>query len=102
MASTQLRRGEVYLAGLQPTHIICPHCHQRSPLSMKCRNCGKTIQISHVQRGRRPVIIVQEDRFNAYFDTVLVIPLTSNLKALRFEGVVEVKKTSENGLREDS
>ncbi len=49
---------------------------------------------SHEQFGTRPVIIISETEANI----VLVIPLTSNLQALRFPHTLEVKPSKLNGL----
>ena len=48
----------------------------------------------HEQSGTRPVIIISETEANI----VLVIPLTSNLQALRFPHTLEVKPSKLNGL----
>ena len=53
----------------------------------------------HAQSGRRPAIIAQT---RSTLPTVLMIPLTSQLNALRFPGTVLVAKTPGNGLRQDS
>lgn len=49
---------------------------------------------SHEQSGTRPVIIISETEANI----VLVIPLTSNLQALRFPHTLEIKPSKLNGL----
>lgn len=56
----------------------------------------------HVQSGRRPAIIVQSQRSLDRIPTVLVIPLTSQLDALRFPGTVLVEADARNGLRRAS
>ena len=48
----------------------------------------------HEQSGTRPVIIISETEANI----VLVIPLTSNLQALRFPHTLEIKPSKLNGL----
>src|SRR5262249_6404394 len=54
-------------------------------------------QGGHVQHGRRPAIIWQDtDVFT--LPTVLVIPLTSNQKTLRFDGTVLIQPSAQNGL----
>lgn len=47
-----LKRGEIYLVSLDPT-------------------------LGHEQRGRRPVLIVSPDRFNAVTGVPIVVPITS-------------------------
>lgn len=56
----------------------------------------------HAQRGRRPAIIAQSQVFSRRIPTVLVIPLTSQLDALRFPGTVLVEADVQNGLRHAS
>lgn len=51
------------------------------------------------QTGRRPAVILQA---TTSLPTTLVIPLTSQLDALRFEGTVLVETDSTNGLNQDS
>ena len=56
----------------------------------------------HAQAGRRPVIIVQGARASTLLPTVLIVPLTTRLEALRFPGTVLVESNLDNGLRRDS
>jgi mRNA-degrading endonuclease toxin of MazEF toxin-antitoxin module len=53
----------------------------------------------HAQTGRRPAIIIQR-RIN--LPTTLLVPLTSQLDALRFPGTVLVEADRQNGLRRAS
>ena len=53
----------------------------------------------HAQAGRRPAIIAQA---LAALPTVLIVPLTSQLDALRFPGTVLVEASQQNGLRHNS
>ncbi|MEA2173260.1 MAG: mRNA interferase MazF [Blastocatellia bacterium] len=53
----------------------------------------------HAQAGRRPAIVAQS---TAGLPTTLVIPLTSQLDALRFPGTVLVEADAGNGLRRAS
>ena len=56
-----------------------------------------------VQRGMRPVLIVQNDTGNMHSPTIEVLPLTSQInKASHMPTHVLVKRNSENGLRSDS
>ena len=54
--------------------------------------------IGHEQAGTRPALILAETETNI----VIIIPLTSNLQALRFVNAIEVKPTVTNGLSEIS
>ena len=56
----------------------------------------------HAQSGRRPAIIVQSQASSGHIPTVLVIPLTTPLDALRFPGTVVVEADPGNGLRRAS
>jgi mRNA interferase MazF len=51
------------------------------------------------QAGRRPAIIAQGP---VALPTVLIVPLTSQLDALRFPGTVLVEASQQNGLRHNS
>ena len=53
----------------------------------------------HAQAGRRPAIIVQS---TTGLPTTLIVPLTSQLDALRFAGTVLVEADIQNGLRRAS
>ncbi len=53
----------------------------------------------HAQAGRRPAIIAQAP---STLPTVLLVPLTSQLDALRFPGTVLVEASQQNGLRHNS
>ena len=56
----------------------------------------------HAQAGRRPGIIVQSAAHSAGLPTVLLVPLTTQMDALRFPGTVLVEADSQNGLRRAS
>jgi mRNA interferase MazF len=53
----------------------------------------------HAQAGRRPAVVVQS---TTGLPTTLIIPLTTQLDALRFAGTVLVETDSQNGLRRAS
>ena len=52
----------------------------------------------HEQAGTRPALILAETEANI----AIVVPLTSNLQALRFLNTIEVKPSKLNGLSEIS
>ena len=52
----------------------------------------------HEQKGLRPVIIISKKIANL----VLVVPLTSNIEALKYDFSLEVTPSKENGLNEKS
>jgi mRNA interferase MazF len=56
----------------------------------------------HEQGGRRPAVIVQDDRYAGDLPVVLVVPLTTALAAMRFPGTTLIQPTSENGLHRES
>lgn len=71
-----MKRGDVFLADLDPTK-------------------------GSEQAGRRPVIIFQDNRLIPATLTILVIPLTTNLKMQKLPTCVFVP-VGEGGLRQDS
>lgn len=56
----------------------------------------------HAQTGRRPAIVIQSDARTASLPTALLIPLTTQMDALRFPGTVLVEASAQNGLRRAS
>ena len=52
----------------------------------------------HEQAGTRPVIVLADTESNI----AIVVPLTSNVQALRFPHVIEVKPSQKNGLSASS
>jgi mRNA-degrading endonuclease toxin of MazEF toxin-antitoxin module len=56
----------------------------------------------HAQAGRRPAIIVQSATVSSQLPTALLVPLTTQLDALRFPGSVLIETTPENGLLRSS
>jgi mRNA-degrading endonuclease toxin of MazEF toxin-antitoxin module len=56
----------------------------------------------HEQAGRRPAIVAQTNDASARLPTVLVIPLTTRLDALRFPGTLAIDPDKMNGLRRAS
>ena len=50
------------------------------------------------QSGERPVVVIQDAAYGAGSPLVLVVPLTSQLAALRFPATVEIMPTAANGL----
>jgi mRNA-degrading endonuclease toxin of MazEF toxin-antitoxin module len=54
------------------------------------------------QAGRRPAIVAQSSSASANLPTALVVPLTTQLDALRFVGTFLVEPHADNGLRRPS
>lgn len=52
----------------------------------------------HEQTGYRPVIVVQTDITDPKLPTTMVVPMTSNLTAMRFPHTFRVDPSPENGL----
>jgi mRNA-degrading endonuclease toxin of MazEF toxin-antitoxin module len=52
----------------------------------------------HTQAGLRPAVIVQEDQATLSLPTVLIVPFTGSLAALRFPGTLAVQPDGRNGL----
>ncbi|MFC6619571.1 type II toxin-antitoxin system PemK/MazF family toxin [Deinococcus radiophilus] len=61
MKGGDIRRGEIYLVDLNPT-------------------------AGHEQRGKRPVLVVSPDAFNALTGTPIVLPVTSGGQFARMAG----------------
>lgn len=55
----------------------------------------------HEQAGLRPVLILQNDLFNEHLNTVLVVPLTTNLRSKGFASTYSLEKGEAN-LKKDS
>ncbi len=56
----------------------------------------------HAQSGRRPAIVLQATDAIAALPTVLLMPLTTQMDALRFPGTALVQPDRINGLRRSS
>ena len=56
----------------------------------------------HEQCGRRPAIVFQTADASATLPTVLIVPLTTQLDALRFPRTVFIEPHSSTGLRQRS
>ncbi|MCX7688979.1 MAG: type II toxin-antitoxin system PemK/MazF family toxin [Fimbriimonadales bacterium] len=54
------------------------------------------------QAGRRPAIVIQAQTFMESLPTVLMVPLTTQLEALRFPATVLIEPDEQNGLRRPS
>lgn len=54
------------------------------------------------QAGRRPAIVIQNDDYAGSLPTVLVIPLSTAMAALRFPGTAQIKAEKQSGWRTDS
>jgi mRNA interferase MazF len=63
--------------------------------------CNLDPTFGHEQSGKRPVVVVQTNVANDKLNTVMVAPLTSNLKARGYLLTVFVPAQS-NGLAKDS
>lgn len=59
-------------------------------------------QVGSEQGGIRPVVIVQNDIGNKYSPTVLVLPITSEIKKQNMPTHCIIHKTRKNGLNVDS
>ncbi len=54
------------------------------------------------QSGRRPAIVIQAESVSAVLPTVLVVPLTTQLEALRFPGTFLIEPDAANRLAHPS
>lgn len=72
----QIQQGDIYLVDLNPSK-------------------------GHEQGGFRPVLILQNNKLNKYLNTVVIAPITSNLKA-KGHLTTHFLKTTESRLNQDS
>ena len=56
----------------------------------------------HAQAGRRPAIVAQDASVSSAVPTILVVPMTTQLDALRFPGTFLIEPDAPNGLRRAS
>lgn len=56
----------------------------------------------HEQAGRRPAIVLQNEAVSERLPTVLMVPLTTQLDALRFPGTILIEPDEHNKLRHPS
>ncbi len=54
------------------------------------------------QAGRRPAVVMQSTSATAQLPTVLLLPLTTQMDALRFPGTAVIEVTPANGLPKPS
>lgn len=54
------------------------------------------------QAGRRPAVVLQADAVTKRLPTVLMIPLTTQIAALRYPGTVLIEPDATNGLTKPS
>jgi mRNA interferase MazF len=71
-----MKRGDVFLADLNPTR-------------------------GSEQAGVRPVVLVQRNSIGRFTKTILVVPITSNLRRAQIPGTVSIP-SGEGGLSQDS
>jgi mRNA-degrading endonuclease toxin of MazEF toxin-antitoxin module len=56
----------------------------------------------HEQEGRRPAIVLQDERYAGRLPLVFVAPVTGTLRNLHYPATVRVDPTPENGLYKES
>lgn len=59
-------------------------------------------KIGSEQSGIRPALVIQNDLGNLHCPTILILPLTTQLKKINQPTHVVVEKSEENGLKTDS
>ena len=64
--------------------------------------CDLDPVIGYEQGGKRPVLVVQNSTMNDPLHTIMIAPLTSNLKASRFLLTALIKADSDSNLSQDS
>ena len=100
--------GRIYFVDPLTPLVICPTCkhHFVAHYSAKiekftCDKCGSECDPDFVQRGKRPVLIVQNPAFD-FFNTISIIPITSQEKAKDKIGALHIPKGKPSGLNKDS
>ncbi len=101
-------RGSIYFVDPLAPLVTCPSCrHQFVALyaaqveKFTCEKCGSACDPDFVHRGKRPVLIVQNPAFD-FFNTISVLPITSQEKARGKVGAVHISKGKSTGLEKDS
>ncbi len=101
-------RGSIYFVDPLTPLVTCPSCrHQFVALysapveKFTCEKCGQPCDPDFVHRGKRPVLIVQNPAFD-FFNTVSVIPITSQEKAREKVGAIHIPKGKPAGLEKHS
>lgn len=79
--------GNIYFVDPLTPLVACPNCHHNfvAHYSAKvekftCTNCGNECDPDFVQRGKRPVLIVQNPAFD-FFNTMKIISAKSPPKS---------------------
>lgn len=57
---------------------------------------------AHEQAGVRPAVILQNPSYFNRLSTVLIVPLTGQLKALHFPGTLRIRPDAQNRLQKES
>ena len=52
----------------------------------------------HEQEGLRPALVVQDDATSNQLSVIMIVPMTSNLRALSFSHTILVQPSAQNGL----
>lgn len=106
--ATDFSKGSIYLVDPLNPLVICPECgrrfvaHYRAKVEkFLCKNCGHRCDPDFVHRGKRPVILLQNPVFE-FFNTLSVVPVTSQPKARGKIGAVFIPKGKPSGLQKDS
>lgn len=56
----------------------------------------------HEQSGARPAIVLQNPSYSNRLSTVLIVPLTGQIKALAFPGTLRIAPDASNRLQKES
>ena len=106
--ATDFSKGSIYLVDPLRPLVTCPECgrkfvaHYRAKVEkFTCKTCGHRCDPDFVQRGERPVILLQNPGFE-FFNTCSVVPVTSQPKAKGKIGAVFIPKGKPSGLQRDS
>ena len=85
---------------LRKNHVMCRRSSMRPEHTIHWVDLP--VVSGREQRGRRPAIVIQDEKVGEKLPTVLVVPLTSSQRAMRFAGTALIAATEDSGLKNDS
>lgn len=88
------QRGDIYKVAPLEYNVRCTQCgelFEGQAYVTACPFCGAENSPDHVQRGYRPVLIVQSDQAMPILTTVITVPITSSDKARDKLGAVPLQ-----------
>ena len=94
-----IQKGEVYKIDPLKIYVNCGGCNKgfihdyKLNFEVLCPKCKKRNDPDRVQRGYRPMLIVQDPSYTESSNTVTVIPITSSSKRMdQLPGIVFINR----------